>query len=59
MTVLRHDAHTAPADCLHFQMPGPVDWWNHLLFTYLQHLSRDLKADEPLHVNSNCRRVEY
>jgi len=39
MTVLRHDAHAAPADCLHFVAPGPVDWWNHLLFTYLQNLS--------------------
>jgi len=59
MTALRNDAHRGPVDCLHFQEPGPVDWWNHLLFTYLQHLSRDLKTNEPLQAYNNCRRVEY
>jgi len=44
MTVLRHDGHAAPADCLHYHNPGPVDWWNHLLFTYLEHLSKGATA---------------
>jgi len=35
MTALRSDAHT---DCLHFTSPGPVDWWNHLLYTYLKRM---------------------
>jgi len=45
MTVLRSDAHTAPADCLHFQSPGPVDWWNHLLYTYLKMMADHDEAD--------------
>ena len=36
MTVLRQDGHIGSEDCLHYVMPGPIDWWNHLLFTYLQ-----------------------
>jgi len=51
MTVYRHDAHTAPADCLHFHDPGPTDWWNHLLFTYLQNLAHGTAA-------GNCRRLD-
>ena len=38
MTVLRHDGH-GPGDCLHY-LSAVTDWWNHLLFTYLQELSR-------------------
>jgi len=36
MTVLRSDQHTAAKDCLHYTDPGPVDFWNHLLFTNLE-----------------------
>jgi hypothetical protein len=55
MTALRHDAHAAPSDCLHFHSPGPVDWWNHLLYTYLNRMvAVDLKDDRGI----NCRRVE-
>ena len=41
MTVLRRDGHMGDefrpraipeGDCLHYALPGPVDWWNHLLF---------------------------
>jgi hypothetical protein len=39
MTLLRRDGHHGGPDCLHYAEPGPVDWWNHLLFTYLQDLS--------------------
>lgn len=56
-TILRHDAHAAPADCLHWLLPGPVDWWNHLLYSYLQRLVQEqAKANgtQPF----NCRRVE-
>mmetsp|Transcript_8397 Transcript_8397/g.18151 ORF Transcript_8397/g.18151 Transcript_8397/m.18151 type:complete len:455 (+) Transcript_8397:242-1606(+) len=35
MTVLRADQHAAATDCLHYTLPGPVDFWNHLLFTNL------------------------
>jgi len=41
MTALRHDGHAAPADCLHYRTPGPIDWWNHMLFNYLKELSND------------------
>lgn len=36
MTVLRADEHAAANDCLHYSDPGPVDFWNHLLFTNLE-----------------------
>ena len=44
MTVLRQDGHCALdtnnsdgiADCLHYSLPGPIDWWNHLLFSNLR-----------------------
>jgi hypothetical protein len=41
MTVLRPDGHMADefkapetkrTDCLHYSQPGPIDWWNHLMF---------------------------
>jgi len=44
MTVLRADGHISGIDnfwvsrtfdCLHYSGPGPVDWWNHLLFSNL------------------------
>jgi hypothetical protein len=35
MTVLRPDGHRPPTDCLHYYLPGVVDWWNHLLVTQL------------------------
>ena len=35
MTVLRYDQHVKQNDCLHYTLPGPVDFWNHLLFTNL------------------------
>lgn len=59
MTALRHDAHAAPADCLHFQAPGPVDWWNHLLFTYLSRLSEHEQQQgkgSMREIATNCRR---
>jgi len=39
MTALRRDGHPGKVDCLHYVKPGPVDWWNHLWFTYLKELA--------------------
>jgi hypothetical protein len=35
MTALRGDGHIAASDCLHYEHPGPVDWWNHLMYSNL------------------------
>eukprot|EP00978_Attheya_sp_CCMP212_P011484 scaffold28330_cov35-Attheya_sp.AAC.2 len=40
MTVLREDEHIRSNDCLHYFCPGPVDFWNHLLFTNLADMSK-------------------
>ena len=41
MTVLRQDGHLAPpTDCLHYKLPGPVDYWLHLLYSNLLDLQR-------------------
>lgn len=40
MTVLRPDQHVSSKDCLHYTHPGPVDFWNHLLFTNLADMTR-------------------
>lgn len=39
MTVLRPDQHVDAIDCLHYTHPGPIDYWNHLLFTNLADLA--------------------
>jgi hypothetical protein len=48
MTVLRPDGHTSGPqkcstckdnDCLHYILPGPPDWWNHLMFSQLVNLA--------------------
>jgi len=41
MTVLRSDQHMARTDCLHYSGPGPVDFWNHLLFSNLADMNLD------------------
>ena len=44
MTILRQDGHISgrdckncdvAIDCLHYSLPGPADWWSHLLFSNL------------------------
>ena len=40
MTVLRPDQHVSAADCLHYMHPGPIDYWNHLLFTNLADIAK-------------------
>lgn len=53
MTVLRQDGHISGSDCkncdvaldcLHYSLPGPADWWSHLLFSNL--------ADAAVHLES-------
>lgn len=39
MTVLRKDGHPSPKDGLHYLLPGPPDWWNHLLYSNLRELA--------------------
>lgn len=43
MTALRHDGHRGGVDCLHYGTPGPVDWWNNLLVSYLKKLGMALQ----------------
>ena len=33
--ILRRDGHIGFKDCLHYYLPGPVDWWSHLFFSKL------------------------
>jgi GDSL/SGNH-like Acyl-Esterase family found in Pmr5 and Cas1p len=48
-TVLRPDGHCSDeyrlpkystTDCLHYSLPGPVDWWSHLAFSHLVDIGR-------------------
>ena len=41
MTILRPDGHRRPpGDCLHYKVPGPPDYWNHLLYSNLLELTK-------------------
>ena len=58
MTALRNDGHLggeecveetcsdnpATRDCFHYFLPGPVDWWNHLLYNNLMDLGLEVNA---------------
>ena len=59
MTVLRPDGHISgpectnercktKIDCLHYNLPGPLDWWNHLLFSHLQSVKEEKKLERIL-----------
>jgi len=48
MSVLRRDGHiggrdctgcSIKHDCFHYSLPGPSDWWNHLLFSNLEDIA--------------------
>ena len=39
MTALRRDGHPSEKDCLHYLLPGPPDWWNHLFYSNLKELA--------------------
>ena len=50
MSVLRRDGHIGGTDCqrcrisndcFHYSLPGPSDWWNHLLLSNLADLAKD------------------
>lgn len=49
MTILRQDGHMGGADCLHYYTPGPVDWWNHLLYTFLTEMASN---DKEIHTTT-------
>lgn len=37
MTSDRRDRHNSPSDCLHYCVPGPIDWWNQVLLYDIFH----------------------
>ena len=53
MTVLRSDGHIGGEecqgsycqktniDCLHYNLPGPIDWWNHLMYNNILDIARE------------------
>lgn len=32
-------------DCLHYNMPGPSDWWNHLMLNHLDDLAKAIEIN--------------
>jgi hypothetical protein len=38
-TILRRDGHVGFDDCLHYNLPGPTDWWVHFWYAALQDLA--------------------
>jgi len=41
---LRHDGHPSSIDCMHYLLPGPPDWWNHLFYSNLVDLAGKLAS---------------
>lgn len=35
MTALRPDGHVSAVDCLHYDLPSVIDWWNHMMYSSL------------------------
>jgi hypothetical protein len=59
MTVLRPDGHLSgpdaapecamdPRECMLYSLPGPVDWWNHLLLAQLRDIGTHLENSNPM-----------
>lgn len=59
MTVLRPDGHLSgsdagpncvldPKECMLYSLPGPVDWWNHLLLQQLADIGTHLENSNPM-----------
>lgn len=59
MTVLRPDGHLSgsdagpsctldPQECMLYSLPGPVDWWNHLLVQQLVDVGTHLENSNPM-----------
>jgi hypothetical protein len=40
MTALRKDGHPSATDGLHYLLPGPPDWWTHLLYSNIRDLAK-------------------
>jgi hypothetical protein len=55
MTILRRDGHTGGLDCLHYVTPGPVDFWNHLLYTHLKELANGTREQKSQPIVGSCR----
>ena len=58
MSVLRPDGHLSgsdagpncsidPQECMLYSLPGPVDWWNHLLLMQLTDIGTHLENSNP------------
>lgn len=67
MTILRQDGHISgrdckncdvAMDCLHYSLPGPADWWSHLLFSNLadQHQESSLPG-KGQHYTTTSRQI--
>jgi hypothetical protein len=59
MTILRPDGHLSGMDagpscelsteeCMLYSLPGPVDWWNHLLVSQLKDIATHKENDSPM-----------
>eukprot|EP00571_Detonula_confervacea_P011742 CAMPEP_0172297172 /NCGR_PEP_ID=MMETSP1058-20130122/293_1 /TAXON_ID=83371 /ORGANISM="Detonula confervacea, Strain CCMP 353" /LENGTH=978 /DNA_ID=CAMNT_0013006289 /DNA_START=43 /DNA_END=2976 /DNA_ORIENTATION=+ len=59
MSVLRPDGHLSgsdagpncamdPQECMLYSLPGPVDWWNHLLLMQLKDVGTHLENSSPM-----------
>lgn len=59
MTVLRPDGHLSgsdagpsctmtPQECMLYSLPGPVDWWNHLLLMQMTDIGTHLQNSNPM-----------
>jgi len=55
MTILRQDGHLSSPprcstcredDCLHYALPGPIDWWTHLMYSNLMNLAAVKKQED-------------
>ena len=38
-SILRRDGHVGFVDCVHYNLPGPTDWWVHFFFSMLRDIS--------------------
>lgn len=67
MTVLRRDGHVGGKDCrdcfvgndcFYYSLPGPPDWWNHLLLTNIQDLSTNDHSNISLEDGNSINTVQ-
>jgi hypothetical protein len=43
--ILRRDGHIGFQDCVHYYLPGPVDWWSHFFHSMLVDLAAAQSED--------------